>query len=266
MCIFQPYEALYLSGKADEVIKKLNELEGIVEEKNNRVYNTTLDICKGYIYACLKQERKIPYWLQAGDMSDAHFLYQGMAFNYIVYGKSVMLSKNYIKLEMLTESFDEYFSIFKNQLGYIHNGIFKAVAKYNLYGIEEGVSSLEAVLDMAREDNIIMPFVENAPHIMDMLMVIENKNFTDKYIKEITDYSSQYIKSLHRSDLEEASLSKKEKEVLSLIAEGLKREEVASRLLMSQGTVRTHLQNIYKKLGVSGKVAAIRSAKMHKII
>jgi hypothetical protein len=68
-------------------------------------------------------------------LTDGDFFYQGMAFNYIVYGKAVVLTKNYVKLEMLTESFEEYFSVFSNQLGFIHNSIFKAVAKYNLYGI-----------------------------------------------------------------------------------------------------------------------------------
>lgn len=266
-CAYFNLMRLYIfQGKIEETIEKINELEVYIEDENNRVYNTTLDLCKGYIYACLMQEEKIPYWLQTGDMSNAHFMYQGIAFNYIVYGKAVMLSKNYIKLEMLTESFDEYFSIYKNQLGYIHNGIFKAVAKYNLYGIEEGVSALEAVLDMAKADNIIMPFVENAWYIIDMMRIIENKNSRDKYIKVITGCCKQYIDSLSSSKLEKANLSQKEIEVLSLIAEGLKREEVASRLMMSQGTVRTHLQNIYRKLGADGKIAAIKSAKMRKII
>lgn len=147
ICAYFNLMRLYVfKGKADEAIEKLKELGRFVEEENNSIYNTTLDLCKGYIYACLMQQRKIPYWLQTGDMSEAHFLYQGMAFNYIVYGKAVMLSKNYIKLEMLTESFLEYFSVFKNRLGFIHNDILNAVAKYNLYGIGKGVSALEKAL------------------------------------------------------------------------------------------------------------------------
>lgn len=267
ICAYFSLMRLYIfEGKVNEAICKLNELEELVEKENSRIYNTTYDICKGYIYACLKHDEKIPYWLQTGKMNNANFLYEGMAFNYIVYGKSVMLSKNYLKLEMLTESFCEYFSIFKNQLGFIHNSIFKAVAKYNLYGLEEGIKALQASLNMAREDNIIMPFVENAPHIIDILRLIENKNTKDEYVKEVMEYSSLYTERLQINKIDVISLSQKEREVLLLIAEGLKREEVASQLLVSKGTVRTHLQNIYKKLGVSGKVAAIKSAKMHKII
>ena len=61
-------------------------------------------------------------------------------------------------------------------------------------------------------------------------------------------------------------LSQREVEVLSLTAEGLKREEIAARLFMSQSTVKTHLQNIYQKLETSGKVSAIKIAQINGLI
>lgn len=111
-----------------------------------------------------------------------------------------------------------------------------------------------------------MPFVEYAPHIIDMLRIIENKNLKDEYIKTILVYSNLYNESLDNNDLDEVNLSQRETEVLSLIAEGLKRHEAAAYLSISEGTLRTHLQHIYQKLGVSGKVEAIKTAKMHNII
>ncbi|WPC40255.1 helix-turn-helix transcriptional regulator [Clostridium sp. JS66] len=177
-----------------------------------------------------------------------------------------MLSGNYINLEMLSESFVEHFSIFSNQLGFIHNGIFKAVALYHLYGIEKGVSALEKVILSAQADNIIMPFVENASYIMDMLYIIENNDSNNDYVKKIIHYGKQYNESLNKNKLDKISLSPREIEVLSLIAEGLKREDVASHLRMSQETVRTHLRNIYQKLGASGKISAIKMARLSGII
>ena len=52
--------------------------------------------------------------------------------------------------------------------------IFEAVAKYRLYGLREGLASLRRVLEDAEKDGIVMPFAENAPHLMDMLNVMEN--------------------------------------------------------------------------------------------
>jgi LuxR family maltose regulon positive regulatory protein len=266
LCAYFNLIRLYiLQGKIKEAIENLNSLNKYIETADSHICNTTLDLCKGYIYACLKQKDKIPYWLQTGDMSAANFFYQGMAFNYIIYGKAVMLSENYINLEMLSESFIEHFSMFSNQLGFIHNGIFKAVAKYHLYGMEEGVSALEEVILSAQADDIIMPFVESASHIMDMLYIIENNDSNNEYVKKIIHYGKQYNESLNKNKFDKISLSPREIEVLSLIADGLKRDEVASRLEVSQETVRTHLRNIYQKLGASGKISAIKTAQMNGI-
>ncbi len=255
-----------LQGKIIEAIEMLRQLEKDVAEENNSIYNTTIDMCKGYIYACLGQSEKIPYWLQTGEMTTADLLYQGVAFNNIVYGKAVMLSKNYVALDVLTESFRENFSIFSNQLGFIHNYIFKAVAKYRLYGIAEGTKALERALTEGQADNLVMPFVEYAPHILDMLKALSNRDSQNEYLKKIILLSEQYIESLKRSQPNQIKLTPREIEVLSLVAEGLKRDEIAARLFLSEGTVKTHMKNIYQKLEVSGKTTAIKAAQMQGLI
>jgi pimeloyl-ACP methyl ester carboxylesterase/DNA-binding CsgD family transcriptional regulator len=55
-------------------------------------------------------------------------------------------------------------------------------------------------------------------------------------------------------------LSRRELEVLALVAEGLSNDEVAARLFLSVRTVERHLSNIYVKLGVSGKAARAAAA------
>jgi predicted ATPase/DNA-binding CsgD family transcriptional regulator len=51
-----------------------------------------------------------------------------------------------------------------------------------------------------------------------------------------------------------ASLSPVESEVATLAAEGLSNPEIAGRMFISRGTVKTHLSHVYKKLGVSSRV------------
>jgi ATP-dependent transcriptional regulator len=255
-----------LQGKVSEVFNTLTQLEEDVSLVNNPIYNTTLDMVKGYVYACLGQRERIPLWLQTGNMSTADLLYQGVAFNYIIFGKSVLLSKNYIALEVLTETLVEKFDSFSNQLGFIHNHIFRAIAKLHVEGMEAGTTALEYALKEAQADGIVMPFVENAPHIMSMLKAVLNKNLNNEYIQIILFYSEQFIESLENSKLANITLTQREIEVLSLLADGLKREEIAERLCLSHGTVRTHIQNIFKKLKVSGKVSAIKTAQLNGLI
>ena len=56
-------------------------------------------------------------------------------------------------------------------------------------------------------------------------------------------------------------LSRRELEVLSLIAEGLSNQEIARRLVISLRTVKWHASNIYGKLGVKNRTQAVARAR-----
>ncbi len=258
---------LYIyQGKISEALEHLGQLRADVSKEDNAVYNTTLDLIEGYAYGCLAWQNSIPVWLRTGDISLANFMYQGVAFNFIVYGKAVLLAKDYIRLEMLTETFPQYFGIFHNQLGFLHNCILAAAAKYRLYGTERGCGQLAEAISMGRADRLILPFAEHGPEIIDMLRYIVQNNSRDHYVGELLQACEHYVENLKRAPENTVTLTERELEVLKLAAEGLMREEIAGRLYVSGATIKTHLANIYRKLEVSGKEAAVKKAEKLKIL
>ena len=56
------------------------------------------------------------------------------------------------------------------------------------------------------------------------------------------------------------SFSLRERQVLQLVAGGLTNQEIADRLFLSESTVKSHLSSSFRKLGVSSRAAATRSA------
>jgi LuxR family transcriptional regulator, maltose regulon positive regulatory protein len=56
-------------------------------------------------------------------------------------------------------------------------------------------------------------------------------------------------------------LSERELEVLKLLRSELSGPEIAQHLIVSLNTVRTHTKNIFKKLGVNNRRAAVRRAE-----
>lgn len=61
-------------------------------------------------------------------------------------------------------------------------------------------------------------------------------------------------------------LSPREREVLRMIADGLSGPEIAAQLQIGTATVKTHTQNVYDKLGVSERAAAVASAMRRKML
>jgi DNA-binding NarL/FixJ family response regulator len=60
-----------------------------------------------------------------------------------------------------------------------------------------------------------------------------------------------------RAPAEDSSLSDREVQVLTLVAQGASNKEVAKQLWISEATVKTHLIHIFGKLGVSDRTAAV---------
>ena len=61
-------------------------------------------------------------------------------------------------------------------------------------------------------------------------------------------------------------LTEREQQILSLAADGHSVTDMATRLHVSHGTVKSHLQNLYQKLGVSDRTAAVAEALRRELI
>lgn len=83
--------------------------------------------------------------------------------------------------------------------------------------------------------------------------------FSDKLREHVVD-------QVRTRGADQRPLSPRESEVLSLVAGGAADSEIAWRLHLSETTVKTHLRNLYDKLGASGRAAAVAKGIRHGFI
>jgi DNA-binding NarL/FixJ family response regulator len=69
-----------------------------------------------------------------------------------------------------------------------------------------------------------------------------------------------------RADLRVRTLSKRERELLGLLANGWSSRRIAETCFLSPNTVRTHVQSILVKLGVHSKLEAVAFAYQHSLV
>jgi NarL family two-component system response regulator LiaR len=71
---------------------------------------------------------------------------------------------------------------------------------------------------------------------------------------------------LDEENLKQRGISRREYEVLELMASGLSNQEIADKLFVSLNTVKTHLSNLFIKLDVKRRTQAIQKAKELRLI
>ena len=99
----------------------------------------------------------------------------------------------------------------------------RALARPFTYEVDEGVepgSVVEVALHGARRRGVVVSLDEEAPPGVELL-------------------------------------TPREREILALVEEGKTNAEIAANLWISPATVRTHLENVYAKLGVGSRTAAL---------
>lgn len=62
------------------------------------------------------------------------------------------------------------------------------------------------------------------------------------------------------------SLIEREQEVLQFLATGNTNQQIADELVLTEGTIKTYISHIYRKLGVANSTQTIAAARKHGLI
>jgi DNA-binding NarL/FixJ family response regulator len=85
-------------------------------------------------------------------------------------------------------------------------------------------------------------------------------------VVELLRLAAQRRERDHEARLAIEQLTPRELEVLQALADGLSDKEIAERLYVGSGTVRSHVVNIFGKLGVHSRLQALLFAMRHDLI
>jgi len=125
---------------------------------------------------------------------------------------------------------------------------------------------LERALTLAEPEGYIRMFADEGPPMAALLEAAAKRTIVPAYVRQLrAAFGAAEDSSPIKQDLIEP-LSARERDVLRLLATDLSGPELARELIVSLNTVRTHTKNIYTKLGVNSRQAAVRRARELELV
>jgi LuxR family maltose regulon positive regulatory protein len=149
--------------------------------------------------------------------------------------------------------------------------VLRAVALWARNEKERAASTLARALALAEPEGYVRTFVDEGPTMGDLLsatLEARQRGHLDatghvpaRYLAKLLAALAQEGGSPGADERLTEPLSERELEVLTFIAAGKSNQEIADKLFVSTSTVKTHINRLYRKLGVRSRTQAVARAR-----
>lgn len=141
--------------------------------------------------------------------------------------------------------------------------ILQAVAQNARKNRNAALAGLDDALNRAEPEGHVRLFLHAGPEVMTLLRSIAARKDATPHVRKIlaaADPAPTGAPARSARTIRAEELSARELDVLRLLRSDLSGPDIARELVVSLNTIRTHTKNIYMKLGVNSRRAAVRRA------
>jgi LuxR family maltose regulon positive regulatory protein len=137
--------------------------------------------------------------------------------------------------------------------------VLQALAHHSRGDVPAALAALERALTLAEPEGYVRMFAGEGPSMASLLRAAAKRGIAPSYVRRLLAAADRSEGTPVRQRLIEP-LSERELDVLRLLGSDLDGPDIARELTVSLNTMRTHTKNIYAKLGVNNRRAAVRRA------
>jgi LuxR family maltose regulon positive regulatory protein len=139
--------------------------------------------------------------------------------------------------------------------------VLQALARQARGDVPAALASLRHALTLAEPEGYVRIFADEGPPMASLLRAAAKQGIARNYVRRLLAAVNRTGDGTPVSQGLIEPLSERELDVLRLLGTDLGGPEIARELVVSLNTVRTHTKNIYAKLGVNNRRAAVRRAR-----
>ena len=151
-----------------------------------------------------------------------------------------------------------------DEMGWVHHKIqvliLQALVLQATHDQSSALEALQLALSLAEPNGYIRTFISEGPDMEKLLWELATRVASRGYASNLLQAFPKDPSTSQVTGLVE-SLSPRELEVLRLLTTSLSVTDIADELIISVNTARSHIKNIYSKLGVNRRLDAIEKAR-----
>lgn len=265
---FMPYiniasQLIYMNEleKSKSFIKKLEEKFNVIEPpKKIRLFLYTLN---ALLSEKTNDMKSFKIWIKEIELviKNDYETDHGLS---IFYSYSMLKVDNIVEAEIVSKKNIDFILEKDCELIKQKSEILKIDIDYRKGNKPQAIFQLKEKLFLFQKEWNVGIFLESSKLILNMINQIYLDSLNKKTFFDL-NYLAEIISYIPKKDKFNNFFTEKELEILMLIEKKMNNQEIANKLFISLSTVKTHISNITKKLGVNNRTDAVIKAKEYLI-
>lgn len=251
---------LIFLGKKQYFYETIKHCEAFMQEQEHSspMILAQYDMMIGHVYAVIGQLDKIPLWLRKRQLDNCNLIVRDSRSACIVYGLYLCRKRKWVSLAANAEEMMVSFAGTRHVFAEIYANLFFSIALWYKDEKQRAKKYFMKAYEMAVADKIIAPFIELGKECFPMWNVIKTENSVLLDKEDVCVEMYKGIDAFKNQEYKKAMLTTRETELMELLVQGYRNSEIGKRMSIAQVTVEKNLTSIYRKIGVTNRIGAIR--------
>jgi LuxR family maltose regulon positive regulatory protein len=258
-------EIALLKADADGWQRAIKALENAAtgSSQNTPMFRVLLDVIRGSLMTAIKDYERVTDWLKNTDFTSRRFpvsVRKNAVAAHLFY---LIGHSDFVRLiGLLQAHWDDNNTVFSEHIHFL----LMAVGYSSLGDRAQALVCLERIFDSAMADGWIHYFVAFSwmlKGLSDELIERSYPHVLPCFQKHKTQYAAGWLalKNAVATNELPPNLTEREREIALLATEGLRNNEIAKMLFVSENTVRAHLRAIFQKLDIDRRAKLSQKLK-----
>jgi LuxR family maltose regulon positive regulatory protein len=247
------------SSEASEAVEKCRQASMNISRANDAITAA----CQAKLHYLQGDLAFITEWVRSCGLSVKDDLPFNRFREYLTFARALTVQKKFEESLSLLQHLLSLSADAGANLYVVENLVLQALVLQELGEDELALAPLEQALELAEPEGFVRSFVDEGEKMIRLLRMAARRGHHREYAVKLLEILDSQVKLDTKTSPGGLGnlLTLREEEILRMLSTGMPVTQIADELCIAVSTLRTHIRNIYEKLGIHSRVEAAVFAK-----